>query len=88
MVTKTVTERCGMNLTERLSVEVGVVEGKVNGYEGAVWEICRELLLCTWAKVEFPLWTLQFHRLGMFGMTGKETECGDDSNAAPVCLSF
>jgi hypothetical protein len=35
-VTKTVTERCGMNLMKRLSVGVGVVEGKVNGYEGAV----------------------------------------------------
>lgn len=54
-VTKTVSERCGVNLTDRLSVEVGVVEGKVNGYEGALWEICRELLLCTWTKVEFPL---------------------------------
>lgn len=35
-VTKTVTERCGMNLTKRLSVGVGVVEGKVNGCEGVV----------------------------------------------------
>lgn len=34
--TKTVSEQCGVNLTERLSVEVGVVEGKVNGYEGAL----------------------------------------------------
>jgi hypothetical protein len=35
-VTKTVSERCGVNLTDRLSVEVGVVEGKVIGYEGAL----------------------------------------------------